>query len=210
MDSRDNKLSLSIVDATAEENIADVAAELAEVALDSVLDASEIIEAVPFLGSVLKLAKVGISIRDRLFLKKLAGFLFELDKVSPTERAKYILKLSDDPDFKEKIGVNLLILLEKLDDIDKPTLIGKLFCFYIKGEIDYLLFARLAVTIDKLYLPDLSRLFEFTDKVDLRSDDANLSLANVGLLYMPSDTVGVCYAISKTGLRLIELLNKSS
>ena len=165
MDGRGNNLSISIVDATAAENVADVAAELTEVALDSVLDASEIIEAVPFLSSILKLAKAGISIRDRLFLKKLAGFLFELDKVSFTERLEYLRKIEADPDFKEKIRVNLLIILERLDDIDKPKLIGKLFCFYIKGEIDYLPFTRLAAIIDKLYLPDLSRLLGFTGRI---------------------------------------------
>ena len=61
-------------------------------------------------------------------------------------------------DFRKRVEENLLLLLDRLDDMGKPELIGRLFSAYLRQELAYEDFQRLAGSIDRAYMPDLPLL----------------------------------------------------
>lgn len=204
-------LEISIVDSVAAEKLTDIGADLAELALDALTGDNGALEAFPVVGNLVKLIKVGFSVPDKLFLNKLGEFLLELQKIDLAERAKFVDELDNDIKHKKKVGANLLILLDRLDDIEKPALIGKLFRAHILGEIDYHTFRRLSAAIDKVFLPDLIKIHDFGDddaNAKAGEDDASLSLINAGLLVDAGSFIGPMYILSASGKLLIELLYK--
>ena len=86
-----------------------------------------------------------------------------------------------DSKFKEKVGEQILLILERLDDMGKPYLVANTFHAYIEGTIDYELFLRLASTIDRSFFPDLMAFKSSTDYNRLPSH-TKLNLTSSGVL----------------------------
>ena len=61
------------------------------------------------------------SVRDPLLAKKLGRFLFALQSVPLDERQAFHDSLMDRAD-RRRVGEALLLLLDRLDDMDKPEL----------------------------------------------------------------------------------------
>jgi hypothetical protein len=65
----------------------------------------------------------------------------------------------------EKFGETILLLLQKADEIDKPTLMARVFAAHVRGHFDYPTFLRLSLLINRCVFQDLHRLREFRDGV---------------------------------------------
>lgn len=55
-----------------------------------------------------------------------------------------------------------MLALERLDDIEKPQLLARFFLAYMRSEIDYVIFTRLARAVDRFnlaLLPSLRRFY---------------------------------------------------
>jgi len=123
----------------------------AEVALDSVLT-DGVLKELPIVGTVVRLAKAGQSIAEELFLRKLLRFLIELRSVPVEVRAKLLDRHPDGTQEQRDLGENLLLALERLDNVQKPTLLARFFIAYIREEIDYPTFSRLAQALERFNL----------------------------------------------------------
>jgi hypothetical protein len=137
--------------------VPDVLAEVGEVVIDDLLQ-DGVLKDLPVLGTALKLYKAGVGIREFLFIRKLCHFLLQLRTISAAARTAFEAKLRHEPAFSTRVGENLLILLERLDDMGKPEFVGKVFRAYILEHISYEEFTRLATAIERAYLTDLLRL----------------------------------------------------
>jgi hypothetical protein len=115
-------------------------------------------EDIPILGSLVKLIKVGIGVREYLFLRKLAKFLLALNSIPDADRESFRERVDADPRFRDSVGEKLLLLLERADDLDKPALIGKAFGAFLQRRIDYDQFVRMAAGLDRALMADLRRL----------------------------------------------------
>jgi hypothetical protein len=87
----------AIIRTVAGRELGDVVFDLAEVALDSLLDEG-VLKDLPTVGILAKLARAQQSIAEKLFLRKLLRFLAELQSVSPEERAKLLERHPDGSD----------------------------------------------------------------------------------------------------------------
>ena len=159
--------------------ICELTPELLDVSID-MLTKSDVLKDIPVFGIGFKGYSLYKSISESFFTKKLLKFLIELKEIPLLEREEFISQL----EFKKetnKAGEKLLITLNRLDDDEKASMIGKLFKYTILGEIEYDDFNRLTYIIDKGYITDLKLL---KDNLYLyhMNDDIKINLYQIGLI----------------------------
>ena len=83
--------NLSLVDSWSEtiakSSLGDLLIDLSESGLDAVTE-NEIIKDIPIISTVVSLYKIGHSLRDRSYIKKLEAFLREISKGTVDEKKK--------------------------------------------------------------------------------------------------------------------------
>lgn len=168
---------------------------VAEVALDQNL-AEGVIRDIPFVGTLANLVRARQSISEELFIRKLVRFLDGLKDVPPEERQRLLEKYPDASEEQRALGEKLLLALERLDDTAKPTLLARFFAAYIREEIDYTTFTRLAGALEKFNLalfPSL-RWFYTREEPHVETPEEithELSLAGLVLVQLSgSGTIG--------------------
>lgn len=156
-----NKKKLSsgrdLVRTVAGNQLGDAVFDLAEIALDNNL-AEGVLKDIPIVGTLVKLARAGQSVSEELFIRKLARFLADLNAVSVEDRRRLLEQYPDSSDEQRVLGENLLLALERLDDIKKPAVLARFFAAYIKSDIDYMAFTRLARALEKFNMELLPNL----------------------------------------------------
>ncbi len=147
----------SLVTTLAESDLASVLKDVGELTLDSVLEEG-VLKDLPVVATLTGIWKTGRSIRDLLFLKKLVRFLNELKDISLGDRTEMIKRLEEDECFTQRVGESVILLLERLDHLDKPTLVGRAFRAYCVGSIDAEQLQRMNQVLDRAFMPDLQQL----------------------------------------------------
>ena len=157
----------SLIETIKSSELGSLMQDFGEVALDSVAK-DGLLKDIPVLNSIVGVAKLAISIRDTLLVKKILHFLRELGDTTEEERKKFLQEFEDDPKEQRKIGENLILLLDRLDNLDKPVMVAKLMKAYMKGEIrSYDEFAYYSAIVDRSPLLDLSALLSFFSEGDI-------------------------------------------
>lgn len=130
--------------------------EYSEIAVDAFIE-SEVIQDIPIFGSIIKISKIGLTIRDYLFIEKLKSFLLTLNKVPEIERKKFIKKHLNNDDKINNIGEKIFNVIDKIDTTQKAKYIGKIFNLYIEQIITEIEFYDLIYTVEnfKIHYTDL-------------------------------------------------------
>jgi hypothetical protein len=161
MESTENQdLVPSLIETLRSSDLAEIVQDFGEVALDSILD-DDLVKEVPVIGTIVRLGKVSITIRDRFLVRKVLLFLEGLSDVPQVQRKEFLRKIEDDDSFEKRVGETLIMLLDRCDHLDKPRLMSKLFSAYIKEEIDYDEFLRYSIAIDRAFIKDLDGLLAY-------------------------------------------------
>lgn len=147
-------LESSLEETLMSEEIGSITADMLEVGLDSFLS-NEILINIPVIGTITSFGKIAISVRDRLFIKKLLIFLNKVKEVSFEERLKMVAKIQNSGKEQEKIGEKLLYIIDKCDDSEKAKMIGKLFVAFLREEIDLDSFLRASNIVNNLLVDDI-------------------------------------------------------
>ena len=150
-------LENSLIDEVTGDNLSELLIEGAEITLEYFMEEG-VLKEIPFFGTLYKGAKAVLGIHERIFAKKVFSFLVELKDIPTKKRKDFINKLEMDNEFRQNVGEKLIVLLEQLDDIEKPIIIGKLFKAAINESISYEDFLRLSAIVEKAFLPDLIKL----------------------------------------------------
>lgn len=135
----------------------DVAADLGDAVLGAQFS-DGILQNIPYLGSLIKLFEVGKGLRDRVLIKKILKFLGPLSRIPIEERQEFAKRLEKDAKYRDSIGEQLMIVLERLDDMNKPELIAWLFTQLVKDKISDLKFREMCMVVDRCFLGDLRSL----------------------------------------------------
>lgn len=177
-------------DSIVSDKLSELAADAAELGLDSLL-ADGVVKDIPVIGSLYKLAKVAMGIRENIFVKKVLKFLIELKDIPGEERKKFIAGLDSDTHKIHKVGEKIIVILERLDDIDKATIVGRLLRAAIKEYIPYEHFLKLCSIVDKAFFTDLQQLqAKSTDNWGIREiyyavdKDSYQHFYNIGIMTM--------------------------
>ncbi len=148
-----------IVDGTVDANLASIATDVAELGLDTLLDEG-FLKDLPAIGLIIKSLHFTKNIKDRLFVAKVAKFLMALKDTSEKDKNLFRKRISKDLAFKKKVGETLLLILDRLDDLNKPEIVARVFQAFMANKISYSEFRRLASAIDIAFLDDLLALLE--------------------------------------------------
>ncbi len=173
-------LEVSLIDAVAGDNLKDLALDYSEIVLDSFLK-NECVKDIPFFGTLYRTYRATLSIRENIFAKKVYSFLFQLKDIPQQERKAFTEKVTKDENLKYKLGETLIVLLDKLDNLNKPEIIGNLFKAVIEENLSYDLFLRLSSMVYRAFLPDIISYKQFLTE-DPQQKFNQEELVNVGIL----------------------------
>lgn len=174
------------------DDLSDFTKELAETTLDSVID-NPILQNIPVVQGCIAFYKMGIGIRERHNIKKILQFLNSLSTISLEEKEDFIKKLNSENQ-SEEIFERVLVILDRLDEEEKASILGNLFKLYVYEIITKDKFLRLAAIVEKSYLSDLKAFYKILDVYDefqgydreadkiYSSYEAKINLYNLGLL----------------------------
>lgn len=147
-------ISNSILNNISEQNLGETLIDIAEISIDSILE-DGLIRDIPILSTIVNITKTSVSIRDRIFAKKVLLFLKELDKCPIKTRKNFLESISLKPKKKEKLGETLIIILERINDMQKPSIIANLFIAYMENDITYQDFTKISGIVGNVQLEDL-------------------------------------------------------
>lgn len=170
---------LNLLNVLKSDQIKEITKDLTEVTIDAFFN-DGILKDIPIVGTFFNLYNLSQNISNSFFTKKILKFLFELSSISNKERLNFIEQL-DNENESAKIGEKILIIINKLDDVDKANILGKLFKLTIEGKIEMQTFMRLSIMVDRVYLEDLKVLRdnEYIENID---NDIKHNLSQVGIL----------------------------
>jgi hypothetical protein len=136
----------------------DAIADLADAGIDDLLLGDEgVLGKVPGIAVLVKLVRAFGRISDWTFAKKVLQF--HLGVGSATARHRFAGELAADKKKAREVGEQLILLLERLDDIPKAKYLGRLFRAQIEGELTADDFRLMAAALDRLVTPHLRAVF---------------------------------------------------
>lgn len=164
---------------------ASIAADLAEVSLDAVLD-DGLLKDVPIISTVIGLYNIGHSVKERQYIRKFASFIERFNKgiVSEEQRDYYKSKVRDDTNQRSKEIEYLLILIDRYVDNDKAEKLAKLFLAYLDDLISWQELAKYAEVLDQILPGDYQELEKqkWNDIKNTDASDSLLRLSSLGLV----------------------------
>ena len=159
--SESEPLAQSMMATLKESNLRQILETGAELSVDLILDEG-LLRDLPVVSTLVGLLRAGgAAYRDRLLLRKLCRFLRELADVEPTKRKQMISRLEQGPEQRRSVGENLILLLDRLDRMEKAEMVGKAFRAYCTDAIDRHTLERLTIAVDRILLIDLPQLRRF-------------------------------------------------
>ena len=163
-------IEVNIVEAVAESPLLDLASSWADLGIEALLD-SDLLQEVPLLSQVVSLWQGGQQIRSLLFTKKLLRFLQGAGIASEEERLRFVGRMRERPNEERRVGEHLILILEQLDDMSKPVMIGRVFADYMRRKITYDEFRQMAKAIEATSIQDLELLVDCSDWRDHAYDE---------------------------------------
>lgn len=152
--STSQELGDSLLKTIIQSDAVEAVAEIAEVTADQLIN-STLLQDIPLVGTISKLAKAGQYIQEERFAKKIKKFLLSFQDVKPKEREKFESKLNEDPEYAQEVGEKIIVTLHQLDDLHKAEIVAKMFKAHLRDEITKDVFYRLIRAIEKAFYQDL-------------------------------------------------------
>ena len=157
---RPDDLGLSVLKSACNSEAKELVADWSDLGLEALLDKT-VLEHAPMFGTVVKICAISKTIRDRLFLKKVYGFLRACPEFNELEKLGFVREHLEDPAKAKKLCDGIVMILDRLDDLDKAEMLAKMFAAFVRKQIDYIDFRRLASGIDRACAEDLKTLLSY-------------------------------------------------
>lgn len=166
-------------------NLKDITVDMAEITIDELLN-DEILKDIPIIGTIIRLGKFSISIKDYLFIKKLIYFISTFKDIPASKRNIIISKIDTEDRYRSKVGEKLLFLIDKCNDHITSEYVAKFFKAFLEEKINYSEFLRCSDIVQKIFIDDFHH---FLNEADLEKkvrnqeeiSETTLNLINVGL-----------------------------
>ncbi len=207
-------IEISLIDSVTSEKLTEIGVDAGELILDSILD-NGVLQDIPILGTIYKIGKAGLGIRDKYFAKKVLKFLFSIKEISSKDRQKFVTELENSTG--QRAGETLVILLDRIDNLEKTSILSNLLKAKVEEKISIEKFLRLAAITEKAFINDLKKLklYLYVQRYD---EDTSESLTALGLVYMstidgggflllesaPDNDRGHKYSISQLGKDMLK------
>ena len=205
-------ISSEFFNAITSENLSSTLRDSLEVVLDSSIVKEGVLRDIPFFNTIYNMYQSGVAMQQHLFIKKIENFLRELSNVSSEERLKFVEWMDQNPKQKGEFGETLLLLIDRADSLEKPSILGRLLKHHILENISYDDAMRLSFIVDRVYMSDLNYLTSFTFGIQSNPNIA-ASLQSAGLLNLAGmdggnldepSSGGVFYELNDYGKMLLQ------
>ncbi len=176
-------LERSLLQTIAGSGLSSATIDLADAVLDQALKEG-FLRDVPAIGLIVNVIRTGVTVDNYLFLKKVVRFLGPIAQILDEERHRFASELAADEKLRRRVGENLLLVLHRLDDMQKPVLLGRIFQAYMKKRIDFSQLQELSTAVDRVKshnLPALVAFYRAADKPNV-NEAALQDLALSGLV----------------------------
>ncbi len=139
----------------------DISINYAEISLDAFFNEG-LFKDIPFVSTLYSVYKIGNTIRDACFVKKLLIFLREYNNgnINKNKLEKFKEKIENDVSYKVKVTENLITYLDRFDQNFKAKLLARLFIACINGNFNWEIFIDLSTIIDRLFINDIKVIQE--------------------------------------------------
>ena len=141
----------------------DLTVDYAELALDSFLD-NDAIKEIPVVKTIVGIVKGGMKIREIHFAKKLLTFLkeFHSSKLDDSVVKEFQQKFDNEKKYRDSVVEQIMILNERVLEVDKSKILANLFASHINGKFDWKGFLSLCHCVERLNLTAISFLDEIS------------------------------------------------
>lgn len=178
-------LGTAVVETLGSGDISSLLTEYTEIGIDAALK-DGLLKEIPIVSTLIGISRIGITIRDWLFIKKLLQFFLPLQDMPERERLEMVHRLESDPAYGRKVGEHLVEILDRLETHHKPQMIAKIFKAYAARKIDARTLHRLNFAVDRLPSYEINAVRKFHDMPAEARLNANEStsqvLQNAGLV----------------------------
>jgi hypothetical protein len=132
-------------------------AEILEFSIDQALD-DGILKDIPFVGWIAKAVSAGMAISDKILYHKILRFVFSIERFAKSDRDQFRSKIEHDPVYRRKVGEHLIIMLDKVDSLEKAHFLAIVFDHCLTGHIEHDCFIDLAHIVSSALLADLKAI----------------------------------------------------
>jgi hypothetical protein len=198
----ENNLGLAFQDTLFDDSIKDLTVEYLELGIDTLTD-NELIKTIPIIKTLNGLYGFSRSIREYYLTKKILRFLFQIKDIPKDEINNMLKKLENNESYNKDFGENLVLLLDRFENINKSDLLGQSFKMFLKEKLSFEDFLRASHIIDKSFFYDLLKLKKIKDgfEIDIISKE---NLFSLGLLSLKPHEI----AAGMTGSEFMVKLNE--
>lgn len=137
----------------------EIATDLLEVGIDSVLDEG-LLRDIPIVSVIVGTARVVQGVRDRHLLVQTLEFIGALQEQSipEDELDRHRRKLDADPEYAEEELGRVLVILDATLDREKSRLLAGLYAALVRERIDWDRFRELTDVVNRMFMADLPTL----------------------------------------------------
>lgn len=178
---------VSFSEAIRSSELKEVSIEFAENMLDSIMK-DGILKEIPLIGTLFGINNLALTIKDKIFLKKIVYFFNGINHISVSKRQEMIDSVNSSSTQKVKVGEKLIYILDKCEDHISAKYIAQLFCAFLNSKLSYQDFLRGARIIQNILLQDLEDFLDGSDsnfnikgKAEEIPSEDHLPLINVGI-----------------------------
>ncbi|WP_118976423.1 hypothetical protein [Taibaiella koreensis] len=160
--------NIDLIESLGSKELTDLSKDILEVGLDSVLK-DGLLKEIPIIGSVINVFNLSKKIKESFEASKILKFLIAVEGIPQEKIDQFKEKLENDKT-RNYVGGQILLIIARLNEIDKATSIGKLFKLYIENGITQSDFFRLSHMISDAFLDDFVVLEMYTQAPHIRRD----------------------------------------
>lgn len=110
---------------------------------------------IPILGTLNNLSESGVDINKLIFQKKVEALISSISRISDEELSKFNFQLEHDFEYKTRIAEHLMLIIDRLDDLEKAKLLANAYSSFINNAINFYQFRRVARAIERCMIEDM-------------------------------------------------------
>lgn len=150
--------------------LTDALIEAGDMSLERLADVAD---GVPVLKWITAAGKTALSIRDYLFVRKLAAFLSDLKALPPSDRANLIQRLDQEPAYANRAAEALITVLDRVDSTLKAKWLAKALRAYATEQITSRELMQLNAVIERVLVCDIDGIVAVLEKqvMEIKVDD---------------------------------------
>lgn len=143
----------------------DIGTEILELGIDQLIE-NDIVQAVPVVGSIVKIGKGLMGVKERHLIKKLMVFINKINsgEVDNEKLIQHSNELKVNPDKLYNELEYLIIVIDRQLELEKTKVLAKFYLCYIDQLIDWNDFIYLSDILERFVLSDLSLLQDMFEK----------------------------------------------